>query len=136
MANISIALSLLKGDLGFFGTDIDEDVDEYLNQKVESAKSELSTICRLNLDENDVWDADLIAMYAAWLYRKRDSGEGKPPMLQSAIRNRQVRRDESRLDGGQYMIYDTPIQILQLPDDVGTPFRASWSVFSPVTVQR
>ena len=63
MANISIALSLLKGDLGFFGTDIDEDVDEYLNQKVESAKSELSTICRLNLDENDVWDADLIAMY-------------------------------------------------------------------------
>lgn len=91
MANISTALSLLKGDLGFFGTDIDEDVDEYLNQKVESAKSELSTICRLNLDENDVWDADLIAMYAAWLYRKRDSGEGKPPMLQSAIRNRQVR---------------------------------------------
>ena len=100
MANTNIAFSLLKGNLGFFGSPLDTEVEEYLTQLLEGAETELTSICGLSLDVNDIWDADLVAMYAAWLYRKRDSGEGKPPMLLSAIRNRQVRGTNRPQTGG------------------------------------
>lgn len=86
----TVALSLLRANLGFYNVALDEDVTTYLQHLLTVATDELTTICKLTLDPNDVWDADLCAMYAAWLYRKRVTGEGKPPMLKASIRNRQL----------------------------------------------
>lgn len=40
------------------------------------------------LDVSVLEDAQLVVMYSAWLWRKRDSGEGMPRMLRWALNNR------------------------------------------------
>lgn len=87
--SIPLALSLLKADLGFFSAEIPVDLETYLTSLLTTARKELARI-RIVLNPCDVSDAQLQAMYAAWLYRKRTDGPGKPPMLQNAIRNRHV----------------------------------------------
>ena len=37
---------------------------------------------------DDVGDNQLVVMYAAWTWRRRDSGEGMPRMLRYALNNR------------------------------------------------
>lgn len=90
MANVTNALPMLKANLGFFDTAIDSALETYLTSRLNVAVYELEENCELTLDDSQVADLDLIAMYAAWLYRKSVTGEAKPPMLQMAIRNRQV----------------------------------------------
>lgn len=94
----SAALSFLKADLGFFSAEIPADLEKYLSGLLATARTELSR-SRIVLDPNDTSDAQLQAMYAAWLYRKRTDGPAKPPMLQFAIRNRQV---SQALDSAAY----------------------------------
>lgn len=40
------------------------------------------------LDVSNLEDAQLVVMYSAWTWRKRDTGEGMPRMLRWALNNR------------------------------------------------
>lgn len=85
-----LALSILKASLGFFGTTPDPAVEQWLTACLSAADRELRVECGIQLTHGDVYDDNLQAMYALWIYSKRRSGEGKPQMLVRAIRNRQV----------------------------------------------
>lgn len=91
MADATVALSLLKASLGYFGSTLDPAVETYLNQLLEVAGTSLKER-GIDLTDGDVCDAQLQAMYAAWLYRKNKTGEAKPAMLQCEIRDRQVQK--------------------------------------------
>ena len=76
-------LTMLKVDLGIT-TDA---YDERLNQYLASAKSMISRE-GVFLDETAPEDMQIIVMYAAWLWRRRDAGEGMPRMIRWALNNR------------------------------------------------
>lgn len=83
MADLNL-LSMLKIDLGFKTTGY----DDRLNQLLSVAEREIIREGAETLDKNDLDDAQLIVMYAAWLWRKRDSQDGMPRMVRYAINNR------------------------------------------------
>lgn len=76
-------LAMLKVDLGISV----EVYDSRLAQYIESAKK---SIIRegATLSDDDIEDNQLVIMYAAWMWRKRDTGEGMPRMLRYALNNR------------------------------------------------
>lgn len=84
-----VALALLKADLGYYGSAIDPSVEQHLKALLAYSLRALAE-CKIDLNPGEVHDDQLLAMYAAWMYRKRTEGAAKPPMLQQAIRNRQV----------------------------------------------
>lgn len=75
-------LSALKVDLGITTTAY----DERLQAIIEASKTAI-TITGITLEDNAV-DNQLVIMYASWLWRRRDSGDGMPRMLQYAIHQR------------------------------------------------
>lgn len=76
-------LDALKVDLGITTNAYDERLGQYLT----SARGAIETEgIALNLD--DIQDANLVVMYAAHLWRKRDTGEGMPRMLRWLMNNR------------------------------------------------
>lgn len=83
-------VSLLLADLGFYDSDIPGPMTQQLEQLLVIADEQLLTDCRISIDPENLRDASLSAMYAAWLYSRARSGEPMPPMLRSAIRQRQV----------------------------------------------
>ena len=88
MAYTAIEYQMLKADLGFYG-DPPEAVGEYMGRLLESARTALAS-SGVTIDPEDMRDEELVAMYAAWLYRKRDSGGEKPRMLREALNDRKV----------------------------------------------
>ena len=75
-------LQMLKIDLGINTSAYDERLTQYLA----SAKAEIE---REGVKLTDsVPDENLIVQYAAWMWRKRDSGEGIPRMIRWQINNR------------------------------------------------
>lgn len=77
-------LSMLKVDLGIMATTAyDERLGQYLENAATSIAEEGAT-----LDLDILKDKQLVVMYAAWTWRKRDSGEGMPRMLRYALNNR------------------------------------------------
>lgn len=75
-------LSRLKIDLGI-STDA---YDSRLTQYIESAEQ---TIMREGITlAGSEEDDQIVVMYAAWMWRRRDSGEGMPRMLRYAMNNR------------------------------------------------
>lgn len=77
-------LSMLKVDLGIMATTAyDERLGQYLENAAASIAEEGAT-----LDLDNLKDKQLVVMYAAWTWRKRDSGEGMPRMLRYALNNR------------------------------------------------
>ena len=68
-------LAMLKIDCGITTTAFDERLAQY----VETAKAEITREGATLADTAS--DSQLIVMYAAWLWRKRDTGEGMPRML-------------------------------------------------------
>ncbi len=75
-------LSLLKIDLGIIG----DAYDPQLQQLIEAARA---FIRREGVELGDsLEDAQLILMYAAYLFRKRATDEGMPRMLRWALNNR------------------------------------------------
>lgn len=74
-------LVALKIDLGITVNNYDERLTQYIAEAVTQITREGATI---DLET----DGNLIVMYAAWLWRKRDSGEGMPRMLRYALNNR------------------------------------------------
>ncbi|MDO4156500.1 MAG: hypothetical protein Q4D37_06955 [Oscillospiraceae bacterium] len=75
-------LAMLKIDLGITAKAYDERLMQYL----QTAKAEITRegITLLETIEDD----QLVVMYAAWSWRKRDTGEGMPRMLRHALNNR------------------------------------------------
>lgn len=76
-------LAMLKVDLKINTTAYDTRLTQYIN----SAKEMIGTE-GVTLDITDLEDAQLVVMYAGWLWRKRDSGEGMPRGLRYALNNR------------------------------------------------
>lgn len=76
-------LLLLKTDLGIMTTLYDERLLQYL----EAAKQEIAREgYALSADSAD--DNNLQIMYAAWMWRRRDTGEGMPRMIRWLLNNR------------------------------------------------
>ena len=78
-------LTMLKTDLGILSATVyDERLLRYLTSAMESIRREgVATV-----DPESPVDGQLIVMYAAWLWRKRDSMEAMPRMLRYALNNR------------------------------------------------
>lgn len=75
-------LSMLKVDLGI----MTEAYDDRLSLYITSSKAEIQ---REGITLSDsVNDAQLVTMYAAWMWRKRDGMDGMPRMLRYALNNR------------------------------------------------
>lgn len=77
-------LGMLKVDLGIKATTA---YDGRLEQYIEAAKKSIAEE-GITLDLEDIQDCQIVVMYAAWMWRKRDSGEGMPRMLRYALNNR------------------------------------------------
>ena len=76
-------LEMLKVDLGISTTAYDNRLVQYIS----SAKTEI-TREGITLDLTSIDDCTLVIMYAAWLWRKRESGDGMPRMIRYALNNR------------------------------------------------
>ena len=76
-------LAMLKVDLGISTTAYDTRLTQYIN----SAKEMIGTE-GITLNQTDLEDAQLIVMYAGWMWRKRDNGEAMPRMLRWTLNNR------------------------------------------------
>lgn len=75
-------LAMLKIDLGIMATAYDQRLGQYL----QTAKEEIKREGVKNLSASShIADANLVIQYAAWLWRKRDTGEGMPRMLRWQI---------------------------------------------------
>lgn len=91
MSNYPVAMAQLKADLGYFDAPLEQSQEAYLESLLAEAENRLSNDCGIQIQDNNADDAALQAMYAAWRYRKRITGEDKPPMLRTAIRAHQMR---------------------------------------------
>lgn len=78
-------LTSLKIDLGIST----QAYDERLSQYIVSAKKNIG-IEGINLDADDIHDCNLVIQYAAWLWRKRISGDGMPRMLRWELNQRLI----------------------------------------------
>ena len=78
-------LTMLKTDLGIRTSTA---YDERLRQLLTAAQDAIIGEGASDLDASDPLDQQLIVMYAAWLWRKRDEMPGMPRMLRLALNNR------------------------------------------------
>jgi len=76
-------LQMLKTDLGITASAYDERLGQYLDAAQKRIEEEGVT-----LDTNDIGDMQIIVMYAAWMWRRRDTMEGMPRMLRYTLNNR------------------------------------------------
>jgi len=76
-------LEALKVDLGITTAAYDGRLMQYIDTAQAAIKEE-----GVDLDTKTLKDASLVVMYAAWMWRKRDTGEGMPRMLRWQLNNR------------------------------------------------
>ena len=76
-------LERLKIDLGITTDAYDDRLSQYLDSAERFIRTEGADI-----DLTDPQDEQIVIMYAAWLWRKRDSLEGMPRMLRWVLNNR------------------------------------------------
>lgn len=76
-------LNLLKIDLGITTTAYDDRLTAYIESAIAQIQREGA-----GLDLSDAEDMQLVVMYAAWMWRRRDTGEGMPRMIRYALNNR------------------------------------------------
>ena len=72
----------LKFDLGIMTDAYDYRLLQYLLSSYESISRMGAT-----LDQAEASHRNIVVQYAAWLWRRRDSGEGMPRMVQFEIHN-------------------------------------------------
>lgn len=84
-AQITTILSALKVDLGIM---ISTSYDQRLKQIIQASYKAIVREGVQTLNADDIEDIELIVMYASWLWRKRDTGEGMPRMLRWQLNNR------------------------------------------------
>lgn len=92
-AVLSSLLSALKIDLLITTESFDSRLTQYLRYAYEAIGDTGITLAVTNER-----DKQLVIMYAAWMWRRRDSGEAMPRMIQYALHNRlfsQKMADES-----------------------------------------
>ena len=82
MTNAAELLTALKIDLGITATVYDTRLTAYLEAAQAQMTREGITL------QSSVDDDTLTILYAAWMWRRRDSGEGMPRMLRYALNNR------------------------------------------------
>lgn len=83
---VSTLLPGLKVDLGIRTEAYDDRLRAYLTFAVRAIYEE-----GINLQDGDPQDMQLVQMYAGWLWRRRDTGEGMPRMIRYALNNRLFR---------------------------------------------
>lgn len=76
-------LAAVKVDLGITTTAYDIRLGQYLDAARSAIEREGITIDNMSID-----DGNMIVLYAAHLWRKRDTGEGMPKMLRWMMNNR------------------------------------------------
>lgn len=81
-------LAALKTDLGFTGGGAGNRIDNRLTQLLQVAEKAIKAEGAATLDPSQLEDAQLVIMYAAWLWRRRDTGAGMPRMLRWSLNNR------------------------------------------------
>lgn len=91
MDDINEIVELIKLDLGIMATAR----DFYFQQLAVAAREELNAR-GARLDLNEIADKVLVADYAAWQYRHRETGEGMPEHIRQRLTNR---RTEARCSG-------------------------------------
>lgn len=79
-------LSILQADLNILAPDATRtaQLEQYIQAAISFIKREGVALTT----PYSIEDGQLIEMYAAYLFRKRDSGEGMPRMLRWALNNR------------------------------------------------
>lgn len=80
--DISDKLRALKIDLQLTSTGYDERLKQYLESAAKEIKREGYTL------KDSIDDDTLQIMYASWMWRKRDTGEGMPRMIRWQLNNR------------------------------------------------
>lgn len=81
------ALGVMEADVGLLNPTVA--VEDYMLGCLAMAERALDK-AGITLDAECPADIQLLAMYAAWLYRNRVKGDAKPEMLRSEMRNRQI----------------------------------------------
>lgn len=81
-------LTMLKTDLGISATTTA--YDTRLTQLLGAAKLAIIREGATTISITDPLDMQIIVMYAAWLFNRRDSQDGMPRMLRYALNNRVV----------------------------------------------
>ena len=84
----STMLTMLKTDLGISTSTA---YNTRLEQLLTVAQKAIIEEGASDLDASDPLDMQLIVMYAAWLWRRRDEMTGTPRMLRLALNNRVFR---------------------------------------------
>lgn len=81
-------LTMLKADLGLFT--VPETVADYMGQLLTTAESQIRARGVDLADSTE--DMMFVSSWAAWLYRKRDTGAGLTEMLRDELRTRLCRQ--------------------------------------------
>ena len=81
-------LTMLKTDLGIRTSTA---YDTRLEQLLTAAQRAITEEGASTLDASEPLDMQLIVMYAAWLWRRRDNMDGMPRMVRFALNNRVFR---------------------------------------------
>lgn len=84
-------LNALKIDLGITTTAYDSRLAQYLKTARASIETEGIVLDDSGTEETPqltIEDGNLVVMYAGWMWRKRDTGEGMPRMLRWQLNNR------------------------------------------------
>jgi len=89
-------LTMLKTDLGIRTSTA---YDARLTQLLTAAESAIRKEGASTLDASDPLDQQLIVMYAAWLWRRRDNMDGMPRMLRWTLNNRIFGEKAGATDG-------------------------------------
>lgn len=84
-AQITSILKSLKVDLGILSTTA---YDERLTEIIKSSYQMIVREGAATLNVDTLEDAQLVVMYSAWIWRRRDTGEGMPRMLRYQLNNR------------------------------------------------
>ena len=92
--NDAAMLEALKVDLGISTTAYDSRLVQYLSGAKQAIEQE-----GITLDLTVYLDCSLQIMYAAWMWRKRDTGEGMPRMLRYMLNNRLFSEKVGEIDG-------------------------------------
>lgn len=84
MAEMTTAdiLAMVKVDLGITTTAYDERLSQYIEAAQIQIEREGASLDLTNIDH-----VNMVAMYAGWTWRRRDTGEGMPRMLRYALNN-------------------------------------------------
>ncbi|MBQ3276255.1 MAG: hypothetical protein IJH47_04255 [Oscillospiraceae bacterium] len=83
------AKALLCANLGFTVSTAPAAVMLLIENDLDTAAADLERI-GIEIDEDAAADRNLLVMFAQWLYQKRKTGEGRPPMLKIQINDRKV----------------------------------------------